>query len=548
MQNNKKKNFIDKIILKDIKNDKLIKIKTRFPPEPNGYLHIGHAKSIFTNFNIAKTYNGTCNLRFDDTNPYKEKKKYINFIKEDIKWLGYKWHGNEKYCSNYFEKFYKYAMILIKKGLAYVDNLNNKEIKIYRGSLTKKGINSPFRSRKIEENIMLFKKMKKGVFKEGYSCLRAKINMSSKRIILRDPVLYRIIKLKKHFKTINKWCIYPTYDFSHCISDYIEKVTHSICTLEFQDNKILYNWILKNIDVKKKPKQYEFARLNIEYSVLSKRKIKFLIEKKIIKEWSDPRLLTISGLRNRGYTPNSIKKFCYNVGLTKKENYIQFSFLEHCIRSDLDKKVNRAMAILYPIKVIIYSLPKNYKKIIKIPNHPKIKKLGTQKIILRREIYIDKNDFINNNHIIEKNVHIKWKAKLRYSYVIKSKKIILNSLNQTQTIYCKHYQNKCFKKNSKVKIIHWISKKESIKSKFKLYENLFVTRRPANKKNMIQYINKNSSKTICGLVQKDIIYKMLKNYIQFERIGYFFLNKNIKDKNITFTRITKLKKNKKCQK
>ncbi|BGI51507.1 MAG: glutamine--tRNA ligase [Buchnera aphidicola (Ceratovacuna japonica)] len=537
-------NFIYKIIKKDIIKNKSLNVKTRFPPEPNGYLHIGHAKSIFINFNIAKKYLGQCNLRFDDTNPSKEKKKYIKSIKKDIKWLGFEWHEGAKYTSNYFNIFYKYAMILIKKGLAYVDNLNKKEIKKYRGNFKKKGKESPFRNRKIEENINLFKKMKYGIFKDGSACLRAKINMRSKIIVMRDPVLYRIIKNKKHHKTKNKWCIYPTYDFSHCISDYLEKITHSICTMEFLDNKILYNWILNNIEIKNKPKQYEFARLNIENNILSKRNIKKLIKKKIVKNWSDPRLLTISGLKKRGYTPSSIINFCNHIGATKKENFIQMSYLEHFIRNDLEYKVKRAMAVINPIKIVIYNLSKNYKKIITVPNHPNMKEFGIQKITLRREIYIDKYDFEEKTKN-KKKLFINGKVKLRYSYIIKAKKIKRNKLNEIKTIYCKCYKNINLKnkKNKNCAIIHWISIKDSIKTKFKIYKNLFKTKYPENKKNMLQYIDKNSKEVKIGFSQKDILSKILKNYIQFERIGYFMLNKLSKKRNITFTCVVNLKKN-----
>ncbi|WP_343188101.1 glutamine--tRNA ligase [Buchnera aphidicola (Ceratoglyphina bambusae)] len=541
-----KENFIEKIIKKDIKNNKDIKIKTRFPPEPNGHLHIGHAKSIFINFSIAKKYNGKCNLRFDDTNPRKENKKYITSIKKDIKWLGLKFN-NIKYSSKYFNKFYKYAIILIKKGLAYVDNLNKKDIKKYRGTLNKKGENSPYRNRKIMENIFLFKKMKKGKFNEGSCCLRAKISMSSKIIIMRDPVLYRIIKKYKHYKTKYKWCIYPTYDFAHCISDYIEKISHSICTLEFLDNKTLYNWILKNIDVKKKPRQYEFSRLNIENSILSKRKIKLLIKNKIVKNWSDPRLLTISGLRKRGYTPKSIMKFCNNIGVTKKESLIQISNLENHIKKDLDKKVNRAMAVINPIKIIIYNLPDNYKKKIIIPNHPKIKKLGTQNIILRREIYIEKKDFQENYKKKSKKLCLNGTVKLRYSYIIKAKKIKKNKFNKIKAIYCKYYKETLSKKNKKIKknsIIHWISKKDSINSKFKIYKNLFNIKKLDKQKKIINYVNSNSLIIREGFVQKDIFSKIIKNYIQFERIGYFFLDKKSTKKNVTFNCVVKLKNHK----
>ncbi|MDE5285278.1 MAG: glutamine--tRNA ligase, partial [Buchnera aphidicola] len=369
-------NFIYKIINYDLKKNKNLSLHTRFPPEPNGHLHIGHAKSICLNFEIANFYKGKCNLRFDDTNPIQEKIKYIKSIQYDVQWLGYKWHNNIKYTSEYFERLYQYAIELIKKKLAYVDNLTKKEIKEYRGTLTQPGKDSPYRNRNIEENIILFEKMKNGYFSEGEACLRAKINMKSDSLLMRDPILYRII-FTNHHQTNKKWCIYPMYDFSHCLSDSIENITHSLCTLEFQENKKLYNWILKNTNVKNYPKQYEFSRLNLEYTILSKRKLKILIEKGIIKNWDDPRMPTISGLRKKGYTASSIKQFCQKIGVTKQNNLIEISLLESCIKKELNHSAIRTMAVLEPIKIFLYNLNPDHKEIFTVPNHPKNKDMGS---------------------------------------------------------------------------------------------------------------------------------------------------------------------------
>ncbi len=529
-------NFIYKIISNDTKKKKYKKIITRFPPEPNGYLHIGHVKSIYINFKIAKDFKGKCNLRFDDTNPNTEKKIYIKSIKKDIKWLGFKWHKKEKYTSNYFKIYYKYAKKLIKNNLAYIDELSIKKIKKYRGTLTKPGIDSPFRTRSIKENLKLFKKMKEGYFKEKKICLRAKINMKSKHIIMRDPVLYRI-KYSIHPKTKKKWCIYPMYDFAHCIADSIEKITHSICTLEFQNNKKLYNWILKNIKVKHYPKQYEFSKLNISYNITSKRKINELIKKKIIKGWNDPRLMTLSGMKKRGYTPKSIINFCKSLGVSKQENIIDINILEKYLRHELNNSAPRIMGIINPLKIICTNINKNYLLNIKVQNHPLNKNMGKRKIIFSKEIYIDKKDIKKLYFLNEKNKIIKKKVRLKYAGIIKLQKIIKDKNNKILYLKCKFYKTK---KNKNINIIHWLSKKNSLKTKIKFYFKLFNFKNPNKKKNILSIINKKSLKIKQGYVEKSILNNKYKIF-QFERIGYFKLNKKYFKNKIYLNQIIPLK-------
>ncbi len=516
----KNKNFIYKKIIKDLNENKYKKIITRFAPEPNGYLHIGHAKSIYLNFQIAKDFNGICNLRFDDTNPNTIKKIYVNKIKKDILWLGYKWNSKTKYASNYFNKCYKYAIELIKKKLAYVEELSPKKIKKYKGGLFKKGINSPYRNRTINENIYYFNKMKNGEYKEKEACLRAKINMSSKNIILRDPILYRI-KYKKHFRTKNKWCIYPTYDFSHCICDSIEKITHSLCTLEFQNNKFLYNWILNNINIKYKSSQYEFSRLNISNNITSKRKIFFLIKNKIIKKWDDPRLMTLSGMKNKGYTSKSILNFCKNLGVSKQESIIDIKFLENFLRKDLSKICPRIMGIINPLKIILTNIKKKY--IIKMPNHPKNKNMGTRKNFLCKEIYVDKKDFQIKKYKKFNKLYLNNIIKLRYSGMIIIKKIIKDKKLNIKYIKCKYLKNK--KKNNKIKIIHWISKIDLFKIKYKFFNNLFKKYNIKKNKNIKKYINNKSIIEKYGYIDKNI-FLIKKKFFQLEREGYFIIKKN----------------------
>lgn len=541
-------NFLTNIIEKDIKNKKNFFLKTRFPPEPNGYLHIGHLKSIFLNFGLAKKYNGLCNLRFDDTNPKKEKTKYVKSIKKDIRWLGFNWNKRSKFTSQYFKEIYIYAKKLIKKNLAYVDLLNKQEIKIYRGTLLLKGKNSPYRNQNIEKNLILFKKMKSGYFAEGQACLRAKIDMGSSFMILRDPVLYRII-FEKHHNTKNNWCIYPTYDFSHCISDSIEKITHSLCTLEFQDNRRIYDWILKNIQIENPSKQYEYSRLKLENTILSKRKLKLLIQKKIVQNWDDPRLATISGLRKRGYTPDSLNNFCNKIGISKQESLIELSLLESCIRKDLNEKSIRRMAVLNPIKLIILNLSKYHYEEIIVPNHPNNTNQGFHKIIFSKEIYIDQSDFQETNNKKYKRLNFKNNVRLRHAYTITVKYVKKNKFGKINKIFCTYDKNTLNKKPKNKKItgvLHWISKINTSKAEFRIYSSLFLIKNPEKEKNFLNFINKNSLTKKIGFVEKDLQYNLCKIPYQFEREGYFFISSLKKYKNkLVFHQTVSLKEDKK---
>ncbi len=535
--NKDKRNFLYNIIDKDIKNKDII--ITRFPPEPNGYLHIGHAKSIYINFQIAKKYKGKCYLRFDDTNPETEKKKFLKSIKKDIKWLGYKWNDKIKYSSDYFKIYYKYAIKLIQKNLAYIDELSKKKIKKYRGTLKKLGKNSPYRNRSIKENLKLFKEMRKGKFKEKKICLRAKINMKSKNLSLRDPILYRI-KYSKHYRTKKKWCIYPTYDFAHCIADYIENITHSICTLEFQNNKYLYEWILNNLNFKKQPKQYEFAKLNLTHTITSKRKIKFLIKNNFVKSWNDPRLMTLSGMRNRGYTPKSIKNFCQYLGISKQESIIDISILEEFLRKELNITSPRAIAIINPLKIDIINFEKNKLIKFKIPNHPQNSKMGKRNFFLSSKIYIDSNDFKENNVTNFKGLTLNNLVKLRYAGILKVKKIIKTN-NKIKYLKCYYIDNKNFD-HTKLGIIHWISKENSIKAKFRLFNYLFNELNPNKIEKEFYKINPNSLIIKKGYVEKSMEKVSSKKIFQFEREGYFKKNKKKKKFKLIFDRIIQLKK------
>lgn len=528
----KRKNFIINIIKNDILNNKYNYIKTRFSPEPNGCLHIGHVKSICLNFDIAKIYNGKCNLRFDDTNPENELEKYVYLIKKDIEWLGFSWSGEIKYTSEYFENIYKYAIKLIKKKLAYVDKLPSDQIKENRGNFFVKGKNSPYREQSVEENLSLFHKMREGFFKEEEACLRAKINMKSSNLLMRDPVIYRI-KFKKHYRTGKKWLIYPTYDFSHCISDSIEKISHSLCTTEFEGNRKLYNWILKNLDIEHKPSQYEISRLNIKNVITSKRKINEMISNSVVEGWNDPRLFTISGLKRRGYTAQSILEFCRNVGISKKYSLIDKKYFYSCTRNSLDKTSKRFMAVINPVLLIIKNIPENYKKKIYILKNPKDPNLGKRCLKIRNKIYIEKSDIkkLKKNYSI--NSLIGKKIKLKYSFFIKIKKVKINNKGNILKILCNYYYNEIRNiKKEKIKIIHWVSLKDSIKANFLFYRNLkkITTNLPIKEKII--------KKT--GFVEKSIL-KEKKETFQFERIGYFCIEKKTM-RTLAFNNTTNLKK------
>lgn len=543
--NHRPTNFIRQIIDADLAAGKYKTTHTRFPPEPNGYLHIGHAKSICLNFGLAQDYQGKCNLRFDDTNPAKEDIEYVESIKEDVRWLGFEWDGEICYSSDYFDRLYEYAIELIEKGLAYVDELSADEIREYRGTLTQPGKNSPYRDRSIDENLILFKQMKEGKFAEGKACLRAKIDMASPFIVMRDPVLYRI-KFAEHHQTGNKWCIYPMYDFTHCISDAIENITHSLCTLEFQDNRRLYDWVLDNITIEARPHQYEFSRLNLEYAITSKRKLTLLVTEKIVDGWNDPRMPTVSGLRRRGYTPASIREFCHRIGVTKQENTVEMSTLEFCIREDLNENAPRAMAVLDPVKVIIENFSETIDEVLSMPNHPNRPELGNREVTFTREIYIDRADFREEANKNYKRLVLGKEVRLRNAYVIRADRVEKDAEGNIQTIYCTYdlaTLNKNPEDGRKVKgVIHWVSAKFAKPAEIRLYDRLFNTPNPGSADDFLSTINPNSLLIKKGFVEPSLQYAEVGKAFQFEREGYFCLDsKYASDDNLVFNRTVGLR-------
>ena len=542
---NRPTNFIRQIIDADLAAGKYKTTHTRFPPEPNGYLHIGHAKSICLNFGLAQDYQGKCNLRFDDTNPAKEDIEYVESIKEDVRWLGFEWDGEICYSSDYFDRLYEYAIELIEKGLAYVDELSADEIREYRGTLTQPGKNSPYRDRSVDENLVLFKQMKEGKFAERKACLRAKIDMASPFIVMRDPVLYRI-KFAEHHQTGNKWCIYPMYDFTHCISDAIENITHSLCTLEFQDNRRLYDWVLDNITIEARPHQYEFSRLNLEYAITSKRKLTLLVTEKIVDGWNDPRMPTVSGLRRRGYTPASIREFCRRIGVTKQENTVEMSTLEFCIREDLNENAPRAMAVLDPIKVVIENFSETIDEVLSMPNHPNRPELGNREVTFTREIYIDRADFREEANKNYKRLVLGKEVRLRNAYVIRADRVEKDAEGNIQTIYCTYDPatlNKNPEDGRKVKgVIHWVSAKFAKPAEIRLYDRLFNTPNPGSADDFLSTINPNSLLIKKGFVEPSLQYAEVGKAFQFEREGYFCLDsKYASDDNLVFNRTVGLR-------
>ncbi|KTS15315.1 glutamine--tRNA ligase, partial [Pantoea dispersa] len=497
-------NFIRQIIDEDLASGKHNSVHTRFPPEPNGYLHIGHAKSICLNFGIAQDYQGQCNLRFDDTNPVKEDMEFVESIKNDVQWLGFEWSGNIRYSSDYFDQLFNYAVELINKGLAYVDELSPEQIREYRGTLTAPGKNSPYRDRSVEENLALFQKMRDGGFEEGKACLRAKIDMASSFIVMRDPVLYRI-KFAEHHQTGNKWCIYPMYDFTHCISDALEGITHSLCTLEFQDNRRLYDWVLDNITIPVHPRQYEFSRLNLEYAVMSKRKLTQLVSEKIVEGWDDPRMLTVSGLRRRGYSAASIREFCRRIGVTKQDNIVEMASLESCIRDDLNENAPRAMAVLDPLKVVIENLPAGHEEIISMPNHPNKPEMGTREVPFSREVWIDRADFREEANKQYKRLVLGKEVRLRNAYVIRAERVAKDEAGNITCIYATCDVDTLSKDPAdgrKVKgVIHWVSAIHALPAEFRLYDRLFSVPNPGAAEDFLTTINPNSLEIKQGFVE-----------------------------------------------
>ncbi|EEX49926.1 glutaminyl-tRNA synthetase [Pasteurella multocida] len=516
-------NFIRQIIDEDLASGKHQAVQTRFPPEPNGYLHIGHAKSICLNFGIAEDYQGLCNLRFDDTNPVKEDVEYVDSIKQDVEWLGFKWDGQPRYASDYFDQLYGYAIELIQKGLAYVDELSPEEMREYRGTLTEPGKNSPYRDRSVEENLILFEKMKNGEIEEGKASLRAKIDMASPFMVMRDPVLYRI-KFASHHQTGDKWCIYPMYDFTHCISDAIERITHSLCTLEFQDNRRLYDWVLENISIERPlPHQYEFSRLNLEATLTSKRKLLQLVNEGIVDGWNDPRMPTISGLRRRGYTPASLREFCRRIGVTKQDNVVELSALEACIREDLNENAPRAMAVIDPLKIVIENFAE--KEILTAPNHPNREELGQRKLAFTREIYIDRADFREEANKQYKRLVLGKEVRLRNAYVIKAERVEKDIDGNITVVYCT-YDPETLGKNPadgrKVKgVIQWVSAEEYLPAEFRQYNRLFTVSNPGAVDDIHEVLNPESLVVKQGVVEKSLANAQPEKAYQFEREGYY---------------------------
>lgn len=537
-------NFIRQIVDEDLASGKHTSVHTRFPPEPNGYLHIGHAKSICLNFGIAKDYQGQCNLRFDDTNPVKEDIEFVESIKHDVEWLGFEWSGNVRYSSDYFDQLHQYAVELITKGLAYVDELSPEQIREYRGTLTAPGKDSPYRGRSVEENLALFEKMRNGEFAEGAACLRAKIDMASPFIVMRDPVLYRI-KFAEHHQTGNKWCIYPMYDFTHCISDALEGITHSLCTLEFQDNRRLYDWVLDNITIPCHPRQYEFSRLNLEYAIMSKRKLHQLVAEKIVEGWDDPRMPTVSGLRRRGYTAASIREFCLRIGVTKQDNNVEMVALESCIRDDLNENAPRAMAVLDPVKIVIENMD-DAVEMVTMPNHPNKPEMGSRDVPFSREIYIDRADFREEANKQYKRLVLGKEVRLRNAYVIKAERVEKDEAGEITTLFCSYDAETLSKDPAdgrKVKgVIHWVSAAHALPAEIRLYDRLFSVPNPGAAEDFLSTINPESLVIKHGFVEPSLAAAQPEKAYQFEREGYFCAdNRHSSAEHLVFNRTVGLR-------
>ena len=517
-------NFIRDIIDADLAAGKHTRIVTRFPPEPNGYLHIGHAKSICLNFGIARDYDGDCNLRFDDTNPEKESVEYINSIRRDVEWLGFHWHSNP-FASDYFDQLYTYAVDLVKQGKAYVDSQNADDMRTNRGTLKQTGMDSPYRNRSVEENMRLFEAMKNDEFADGEHVLRAKIDMQSANINMRDPVLYRIRHVTHH-NTGDKWCIYPLYDFTHGLSDAIEGVTHSLCTLEFEDHRPLYDWILDNLETPSRPVQTEFARLQLEYSLTSKRKLNQLVTEGHVNGWDDPRMLTISGMRRRGFTPESIVTFCDMIGVTKKDSTIEMGVLETSLRDDLNTRAVRRMAVINPLKVIIENYPVDQEEFFSGPNHPQNPDYGTREVPFSREIYIEREDFMEDAPRKFFRLSPGREVRLRFAYYITCKEVLRDESGEIEALICTYdpqSRGGSSPDGRKVKgTIHWVSARRAIKATVNLYDRLFTTTHPGSAADIAQALNPESL-TVMPEARLEPNIELTDNPIayQFERLGYF---------------------------
>ena len=542
-------NFIRNIISGDLDSGKHQHIVTRFPPEPNGHLHIGHAKSICLNFGVANDFDGKCFMRFDDTNPVKEDDEYVEGILRDVRWLGFDWGERLTHASDYFEQLYLFAEELIQKGKAYVESQNADEIRELRGTLTEPGKNSPFRERSVGDNLTLFRKMRGGEFEDGTHVLRAKIDMASPNINLRDPVLYRIRKIS-HQRTADQWCIYPLYDFTHGLSDALEGVTHSLCTLEFEDHRPLYEWILAEVSAPCLPRQIEFSRLNLRYTVLSKRRLIQLVDEGHVNGWDDPRMLTLSGLRRRGYPPSAIRLFCKRIGISKSENNIEMSVLEDCAREELDKTAPRAMAVLHPLKIVITNYPEDKTEEFEPARHPKNPDMGTRKVPFSREIYIDKDDFRENPPPKYFRLAPGKEVRLRFAYVIRCEEVIYDSSGKVIELHCtydKSTRSGAKAEGRKVKgIIHWVSIQHSVPVEVRLYDRLFVNPSPGSDDpggNFLNDLNPDSIETVTSCrVEPELLKAKPADVYQFERVGYFCVDsKKSRPEALVFNRTVTLR-------
>ncbi|KHM51980.1 glutamate--tRNA ligase [Anaerovibrio lipolyticus] len=540
-------NFIQNEINDDLKNGYYPEgVHTRFPPEPNGYLHIGHAKSICLNFGLAKNNGGICNLRFDDTNPVKEDVEYVDSIQEDIKWLGFSWDDRMFFASDYFGKLYDYAVELIKKGLAYVDDLTAEEIRSYRGTLTEPGKESPYRNRSVEENLELFQKMKAGEFGDGEKVLRAKIDMAAPNIVMRDPVIYRIAHVSHH-RTGDEWCIYPMYDFAHPLSDAIEEITHSVCTLEFEDHRPFYDWLLDALGFKvgARPRQIEFARLNLTNTVTSKRKLRQLVEEGYVSGWDDPRMPTISGLRRRGYTPNSLRTFCEEIGVAKANSLVDVAMLEHCVRDDLNKNADRIMAVLHPLKVVITNYPEGQKEFMVADNNPNTS--AHRYVPFFRELYIEQEDFMEDAPKKFFRLKPEGEVRLKHGYIIKCEEVIKDEAGNVVELHCTYdpeSKTGGATANRKVKgTIHWVSAEDAIEAEVRLYDYLIETDEngevPAD---FLAAVNKKSLEVVeHALIEPSASFTAVGTHYQFLRTGYFVVDKDTTPEKLVFNRVVGLK-------
>ncbi len=539
-------NFIHQIIEDDLNTQKNgNRVHTRFPPEPNGYLHIGHAKSICINFGTAQKYNGKCNLRFDDTNPVKEDTEYVDSIMEDVRWLGFDWDGLY-YASDYFENLYKFAEKLIQKGKAYVCELSQEEMSLQRGTVTKAGVESPYRNRSIEENLDLFRRMRAGEFADGSRVLRAKIDMAHPNMLMRDPILYRIIHAGHH-RTGNKWCIYPMYDFAHGQSDSIEKITHSICTLEFEVHRPLYEWFIKELEIFA-PQQIEFARLNLNYTVMSKRKLLRLVQEKRVFGWDDPRMPTICGLRRRGYTPESIRRFAEMIGVARRDNVIDIGLLEFCIREDLNKITNRVMTVLNPVKLVIDNYPENEVEYLEAGNNPENPEAGSRKVPFTKELYIEREDFMENPPNKFFRLKPGGEVRLKYAYIIQCESVVKDESGEITEIHCTYQPDtKSGLPNSNKKVkgtLHWVSAKHNIPVEVRLYDRLFSAENPEEVEDghdFTENLNPESLKISTAFAEPSVKDSKPGDKFQFERMGYFCTDKDSTSERLIFNRTCTLK-------